>query len=102
MQPAYRAATVSFKYHWEFLAYAKAARIDVVLGRLRTIWGQMLAQGFTRFFEDIRPGDDEIQRLQFYGRPFANSLCHAWAGAGNTSRIVGPGVFDVKQKEDIS
>jgi len=65
----------------EFLAYAKAGRMRESLGHLRRVWGGVLDRGYTRFPEDIRPLDTDRQQLAFYGRPFGNSLCHAWAGA---------------------
>ncbi len=79
--PSGRAANWSISQVWELLAYAKAGRIGSLLGRLRSIWGGILNQGYTRFWEDIRPADDANRQLALYGRPFANSLCHVWAGA---------------------
>jgi hypothetical protein len=79
--PSQRSANWSISQPWEFLAYAKAGQIESLLKRLRWIWGGILKQGYTRFWEDIRPADNSTQQLALYGRPFANSLCHGWAGA---------------------
>ena len=78
---AIRSPNWSISQQWEFLAYAKTGQIDSLLNRLRSIWGNILKQGYTRFWEDIRPADDANKQLAMYGRPFSNSLCHAWAGA---------------------
>jgi hypothetical protein len=79
--PACRVANISLNHHWEFAAYIKAGRIDAALAVLRQVWGGWLEQGHRRFPEDFRPQADTTAQLSFYGRPFANSLCHGWAGA---------------------
>lgn len=79
--PACRVASLSLNHHWEFAAYHKAGRLTEALATLRTVWGGWIAQGHRRFPEDFRPHADESTQLAFYGRPFANSLCHGWAGA---------------------
>lgn len=78
---AVRPAHWSIGQQWEFLAYAKAGRIDSLLNRLRSIWGDILKRGYTRFWEDIRPSDNPLRQFALYGFPFGNSLCHGWAGA---------------------
>lgn len=78
--PRCRTANISLNHHWEFQAYVKAGRLETALATLRRVWGGWLAQGHRRFPEDFRPGDAE-EVLQFYGRPYGNSLCHGWAGA---------------------
>ena len=47
--------------------------------RLRRIWGGMLRQGASTFFEAWREGAGERERYSFYGRPYGLSLCHAWS-----------------------
>jgi hypothetical protein len=79
--PACRVANISLNHHWEFAAYIKAGRINAALAELRQVWGGWLDQGHRRFPEDFRPHADTTMQLSFYGRPFANSLCHGWAGA---------------------
>jgi len=73
--------SVSLNQLFEGQAYAKAGRISTFLDRLKTVWGGMLQLGYSRFAEDIRPWQNPTERLELYGRPFANSLCHVWAGA---------------------
>ena len=86
--PARRARNFSISQPWEFLAYARAGRIAELLARLRTVWGGLLDLGYTRFPEDIRMQDTPEQQLAMYGRPFGNSLCHAWAGAAPVLALV--------------
>jgi hypothetical protein len=71
----------SISQQWEFLAYAKAGRFDALVKRLKLIWGGILNQGYTRFWEDIRLQDNAHEQLAMYRKPFGNSLCHGWAGA---------------------
>lgn len=96
--PSCNAENISLNYYWRLQAYLKAGKIDRVLDALKKIWGGMLARGNTRFFEDIRPHDDEDACLGFYGRDFGNSLCHAWAGAAPITAIV-RGVLGVSVDE---
>lgn len=86
--PARRARNFSVSQPWEFLAYAKAGRVRESVARLRSAWGGSLDRGYSRFPEDIRVGDTPEQQLVFYGRPFGNSLCHAWAGAAPVLGLV--------------
>lgn len=79
--PQYTPSNWSIGQQWEFLAYAKAGQMRPVVQRLKSDWGAARRRGYTRMLEDIRPGDNEETQLGMYGRPFANSLCHAWAGA---------------------
>jgi len=39
-----------------------------------------LDSGHPRFPEDLRPDASVCDQLSMYGRPYANSLCHGWAG----------------------
>jgi hypothetical protein len=96
--PARRAPNLSVSQPWEFLAYAKAGRIEESLARLRTAWGGLLDRGYARFPEDIRPRDTPEQQLVFYRRPFGNSLCHAWAGAAPVLGLV-RGVLGIRPTE---
>jgi hypothetical protein len=73
--------SISLNQLFEGQAYAKAGRIGTFLVRLKKVWGGMLNDGYSRFAEDIRPWQNPTERLELYGRPFANSLCHVWAGA---------------------
>lgn len=77
---AYRPANYSLNHHWEFQAFIKAGRLPQALAVLRRVWGGWLALGHSRFPEDLRPDARAIDQLSMYGRPYANSLCHGWAG----------------------
>lgn len=79
--PSARAPHFSLSQVVELTAYAKAGKAEGALERLRSAWLPMLRQGYNRFFEDIWPARDPLAQLGMYGRKYANSLCHAWAGA---------------------
>ena len=64
---------------FEVLALHRAGMDDAALAKIREIWGGMLAQGATTFWEAFEPGESGPACLAFYGRPFGRSLCHAWA-----------------------
>ena len=63
---------------FEVLALHRAGMDDAALAKIREIWGGMLAQGATSFWEAFEPGESGPACLAFYGRPFGRSLCHAW------------------------
>jgi hypothetical protein len=71
----------------ELTAFAKARRTDRALARLRTAWLPMIQHGYGRFFEDFNPAKTENEQLAMYGRKYATSLCHAWAGAAPVMAI---------------
>lgn len=77
---ACRPANYSLNHHWEFQAFIKAGRLPHALAVLRRVWGSWLSLGHSRFPEDLRPDATERNQLSMYGRPYANSLCHGWAG----------------------
>lgn len=80
-RPERNKLSVSLNQLFEGLAYTKAGRSVIFIDRLRKVWGEMLEMGYSRFAEDIRPWESPADRLKLYGRPYANSLCHVWAGA---------------------
>ena len=65
--------------YFESAALCRAGRAGAMLERLRAYWGGMLDLGATTFWEGYNPLDQGAQHSAFYGRPFAKSLCHAWA-----------------------
>ncbi len=73
--------SLSLNQIYESQAYAKAGRTGTFIKRLKSVWGGMLNEGYSRFAEDIRPWQSPAEKLTLYGRPFANSLCHVWSGA---------------------
>ena len=64
---------------FEVLALHRAGMDDAALAKIREIWGGMLAQGASTFWEAFTPGESGPACTAFYGRPFGRSLCHAWA-----------------------
>jgi alpha-L-rhamnosidase len=76
-----RPAHYSLSQVVEMAAYAKAGRAAEAVKRLKSVWYPMIQQGYRRFFEDIEPAKDSTAQLAMYGRRYAASLCHAWAGA---------------------
>lgn len=66
---------------FEAMAVAKGCGHREALDRIREIWGGMLENGATSFWEGYDPDHKGEEHYVFYDRPFGKSLCHAW-GAG--------------------
>jgi hypothetical protein len=66
--------------------------------RLKAVWLPMIERGHSRFFEDIRPAQDDLAQLAMYSRKYGNSLCHAWAGAAPVM-LLSRGVLGVEALE---
>jgi len=65
----------------ELSAYARAGHVSAAIERLKKAWLPMLRMGYNRFFEDVETSKSEADQLAMYGRKYAASLCHIWAGA---------------------
>ncbi len=76
-----RSAHYSLSQVVELAAYAQAGRAGDAVRRLKSAWLPIVQSGYNRFFEDIQGGKDPNAQLGMYGRKYAASLCHAWAGA---------------------
>lgn len=76
-----RSAHYSLSQVVELAAYAQAGRAQDAVKRLKSAWLPLIQQGYGRFFEDIKGGKPADEQLGMYGRKYAASLCHAWAGA---------------------
>lgn len=76
-----RSAHYSLSQVVELTAYAEAGRTEDAIKRLKSAWLPIIHSGYRRFFEDIQGGKDPNAQLGMYGRKYAASLCHAWAGA---------------------
>jgi len=63
----------------EILALHRGGKSAEAIERIRRTWGGMLNHGATTFFEAYQENATEAERLAFYGRPYAMSLCHAWS-----------------------
>ena len=66
---------------YEVMALVGCGRLADARKRLERIWGGMLDLGATTFWEGFDPAHSGAQHWVFYGRPFGNSLCHAWSSA---------------------
>lgn len=66
---------------YEVMALIACGRMDEAEERVEKIWGGMLDLGATTFWESFDPAEKGKDHLEFYKRPFANSLCHAWGSA---------------------
>lgn len=95
--PQIAASGTPYMRFFELAALAGLGRTDDVLAGLRGYWGGMLAAGATTFWEAFDPRETGTQHLAFYGRPFARSLCHAWA-AGPLS-LLSAGIFGLQPLE---
>jgi len=93
-----RPAHYSLSQVVELSAYAKAGRAQDAVTRLRSAWLPMVKRGYRRFFEDVEPGKSPDAQLAMYGRKYAASLCHAWAGAAPVMAI-SRGVLGVEPLE---
>ena len=62
----------------ELTALARLGAHDSLIPRIEACWGRQLDQGATTFWEKFNPAKPG-EPYAMYGRPYANSLCHAWA-----------------------
>ncbi|KAL9181743.1 hypothetical protein ACHAXT_012086 [Thalassiosira profunda] len=65
--------------HLEALAISRLGERISALDSVRSYWGGMLDRNATTFFEAFNENESSADIAQFYDRPFARSLCHAWA-----------------------
>mmetsp|Transcript_20908 Transcript_20908/g.44075 ORF Transcript_20908/g.44075 Transcript_20908/m.44075 type:complete len:1319 (-) Transcript_20908:145-4101(-) len=65
--------------HLEANAIARLGERPFALKVIRSYWGGMLDRNATTFFEAFDESVTLADVTQFYDRPFARSLCHAWA-----------------------
>ena len=63
----------------ELLAYARGGAADAAVERIRRLWGGMLQDGATTFYEACATDDRSPEKYEFYGRRYGLSLCHAWS-----------------------
>jgi len=64
---------------YEVMALVRGGEWAAARKKLEQVWGGMLDNGATSFWEGYVPGEGKDKLYSFYGRPFAKSLCHAWA-----------------------
>ena len=68
-----------FLQGWELLVAAEAGKLEFFRKKLDEVWGYMLEQGATTFWEGWGRYSSEKDYCAFYGRPYGASLCHAWS-----------------------
>ena len=76
-----KAVATPYMKIFECLALSKAGSLHFALDRMRQFWSAMLNDGASTFYEAYSISDSDGEKVQtsFYGRPFGNSLCHAWS-----------------------
>ena len=70
-----------YAYAYQAMALLKCGRRADARKLVEKIWGGMLDLGATTFWEGYNPAYRGRKHWEFYERPFANSLCHAWSSA---------------------
>ena len=75
---------------FEVMALVKGGETAAALRKFESVWGAMLDFGADAYWEGWNSADKDGEVYEFYGRPFAKSLCHAWS-SGPAFLI--PGVF---------
>ena len=64
---------------FEVMALAKAGEVSAALKKFESVWGEMVDFGVDAYWEGWDHADKGNEVYEYYGRPFAKSLCHAWA-----------------------
>ena len=64
---------------FEVMALAKTGENAAALKKFESVWGAMSDFGADADWEGWNPEDKGEEGYEFYGRPFAKSLCHAWS-----------------------
>ena len=67
--------------YWQNAALVKCGFADVAMENVMKMWGGMLDDGATTFWEGWSEEKRGDEKYVFYRRPFANSLCHAWSAS---------------------
>ena len=83
--PGYR-DSVSFEKGYDMLSYAKERKVSLMWDYILDVYFPWLAEGNTRFPENITRTDSRLKKLSFYGRDYGLSLCH---GAHGVPGVVG-------------
>ena len=83
---------------FEVMALVQCGEREAALRKLESVWGAMLDFGADAYWEGWDASDKGDEVYEYYGRPYAKSLCHAWS-AGPAFLI--PGWFlGVQPTED--
>jgi len=68
-----------YVYGFELMALCRSGYHAEFLHGMEKVFGAMLDAGATTFWEGYNASAKGDERYAFYGRPWANSLCHAWS-----------------------
>ena len=71
----------------ELMVLSQLGMTNAILPRIENYWGAQLDRGATTFWEKYDPARPR-DLYSMYGRPFGNSLCHAW-GSGPAAILPG-------------
>ena len=77
---------VSYEKGYEFLAYAKALRLNELWDHIFGVFGDWMDLVHSRFPENFMMNASRARQLVFYNRPYGLSLCH---GANGVPVVVG-------------
>jgi hypothetical protein len=83
---------------FENMAISRQGDIPYMLKRTLDSWGGMLREGATTFWEAWDPAQHGKEQYEFYGRPYAKSLCHAWSAG--PAAFLPAGILGLKPLED--
>ena len=81
LNPAVEPITTPYMRFYELEALCIMQQHDLVLQEMKDYWGGMINEGATSFWEKYIPGENGMEHLQMYGRPYGKSLCHAWGAS---------------------
>lgn len=83
---------------FENMALARLGNIQFMLDNVKEYWGGMLKLGATTFWEAYDKNQKGSEHYEFYKRPYAKSLCHAWS-AGPAAFLPSE-IFGLKPLDD--
>ena len=73
--------TTPYMRFYEMEALCALGEHDRVMAEIKDYWGGMIREGATSFWEKYNPGDEGVEHLEMYGRPYGKSLCHSWGAS---------------------
>lgn len=68
-----------YVFGWELIALARTGHRQAFFDGLERVFGGMLDQGATTFWEGYDAAAKGDKHYVFYGRPWGKSLCHVWS-----------------------
>ena len=64
---------------FEVMALVQGGEPAAALKKFESVWGAMVDFGVDAYWEGWDASDKGDEVYEYYGRPFAKSLCHAWS-----------------------